>query len=378
MQPAPPPPLTVTGEFTQPGAVVTGCDPRNTASGYADRVNELSGTGGNVQGFEDHPDLNTDEPWVRQALARSRRERRRARLRSRGAKAGCAALALVVAAGAALWMRETTPQAGTPQAGTTTAAGSAGATTTSATPVTTVDDWRRVDPAAPFAGTPATTWADGAAGVTAPQAAPVGPYSAEEVAAAYERTRQVLITARLDRKVLVDHDVEPLLALFAPDVRQDVRADLTTPNAVSHATRAAREFALLPVEPKVTGSMAARLDEDGLLTVGTDYLVAYAFAFEDDDRVVNPMDVVVVTRMKADYTTVSGPDYAQGSQGTWPRRMEGYTYSMACGKAREGFIAPYYSERDTGFEAPATSAPPHERYFDQGMSVSLDEGRQCV
>ncbi|QUF07178.1 hypothetical protein KCV87_14730 [Actinosynnema pretiosum subsp. pretiosum] len=337
-------------------------------------MNELSGTGGNVQGFEDHPDLNSDEPWVRQALARSKRERRRARLRSRGAKAGYAALALAVAAGAAFWLRGADLPGGAARVGAAATGSTAATTTTEATAVSTVDDWRRVDPADPFAGTPAATWADGAAGVTVPQAAPVGPHGAEEVAAAYERARQLVVAARLDRRTLVDHDPEPLLSLLAPDSHPQVRDSLAASSGSSLVTRVARGFALLPVEPKVTGSMSAGLDPEGNLLVTTDYLFAYAFAFGDRDRVFNPMQTVVVTRMRTEYSLVSGNRYAPGSQGAWFTSSEGYTYSMACGPAREGLIAPAYSEQALE-TAPSTTAPP-ERYFDPSMPIAL-EGDGC-
>jgi hypothetical protein len=58
-------------------------------------------------------------------------------------------------------------------------------------------------PADPFTGTPADHWADGAAGITMPAAAPRGPYSASEVAAAYATTRRLLIAQNLDHTTLL-------------------------------------------------------------------------------------------------------------------------------------------------------------------------------
>ena len=58
-------------------------------------------------------------------------------------------------------------------------------------------------PADPFTGTPADHWADGAAGITIPAAAPRGPYSASEVAAAYATTRRLLIAQNLDHTTLL-------------------------------------------------------------------------------------------------------------------------------------------------------------------------------
>jgi hypothetical protein len=58
-------------------------------------------------------------------------------------------------------------------------------------------------PADPFTGTPADHWADGAAGITIPAAAPHGPYTASEVAAAYATTRRLLIAQNLDQTTLL-------------------------------------------------------------------------------------------------------------------------------------------------------------------------------
>jgi hypothetical protein len=58
-------------------------------------------------------------------------------------------------------------------------------------------------PADPFARTPADHWADGAAGITIPAAAPHGPFTASEVAAAYATTRRLLTAQNLDRTTLL-------------------------------------------------------------------------------------------------------------------------------------------------------------------------------
>ncbi|MEU7529125.1 hypothetical protein AB0A74_25585 [Saccharothrix sp. NPDC042600] len=46
-----------------------------------------------------------------------------------------------------------------------------------------------MSPERPFEGTPAAGRADGAAGIVAPEARPVGPFPVEQVADAYARVR---------------------------------------------------------------------------------------------------------------------------------------------------------------------------------------------
>jgi hypothetical protein len=58
-------------------------------------------------------------------------------------------------------------------------------------------------PADPFTGTPADHWADGAAGIVLPAAAPVGPFSKAQVEYAYKTTRDLLIAADLDKQTLL-------------------------------------------------------------------------------------------------------------------------------------------------------------------------------
>ena len=58
-------------------------------------------------------------------------------------------------------------------------------------------------PADPFTGTPADHWADGAAGIAAPTAEPIGPYTKAQVEYAYKTTRAMLAAAELDKQTLL-------------------------------------------------------------------------------------------------------------------------------------------------------------------------------
>lgn len=57
-------------------------------------------------------------------------------------------------------------------------------------------------PADPFQGTSADKWADGAAGITIPVASAVGPFSAAQVASAYQTTKKLLIAANMNQQTL--------------------------------------------------------------------------------------------------------------------------------------------------------------------------------
>jgi hypothetical protein len=282
--------------------------------------------------IDDHPDLQTlqlSKREQRKAQAEARRRQRQAfgmppepsfLRRNRTAVVAFVVLAAVVAAGAVVMNR--------------TRLG-----------VATVPEERPgVDLSQPFLNTSAAGWADGEAGIAPPAAAPVGSYTDEQVAAGYERVRQLLVTARLDRAVIEGHDYGRYLALLAPAMRG--ATDLSRPSQEGSmlATRIADGFALLPVPPKVTGSMWAEEDSDGALLVHTNYVFAYAFAPADQDDIQGPMDIVAVNRVDADYK-ITDDRWAEQDQGIWPGVASGYNYSVACEAFRRGELAPAYSER---------------------------------
>lgn len=204
-----------------------------------------------------------------------------------------------------------------------------------------------VDLSQPFVNTPAAGWADGAAGIVSPAPAPVGSYSADHVAAAYDRVRQLLVTSRLDAAVLKGHDVARVLSQLAPNARE--QWDLSHPSTQAYlvATRVADGFDLLPVQPKVTGTMSAAQDPQGALVVHTNFLFAYAFAPADPDKINDPLQIVTLDRFEAEYTITDGR-WPSAAQGVWVTKVQSSGYAMACGAYRRGELAPGYSEQVMG------------------------------
>ncbi|MFD7653251.1 hypothetical protein ACFV4N_04645 [Actinosynnema sp. NPDC059797] len=266
--------------------------------------------------IEDHPDLRGDG-WAREAVRRAERQARVRRLRSwrpRGQVLG--GLAIAVAAVLLAWAVFAT-RPGEPDA---------------------------FDPDEPFARTTAADWADGADGVVAPEAGPVGGFTAEQVADAYARVRQAVVTARLDRRVVADHDLEPLFALFAPDLRDSLRTLFDGRNdgeAALVATRADPGSRLAEAEPKVRGEMVAEAGPAGELVVRTDYTIAYAFDPDRPEAVRGPLDAVAVARFQVRYAVRSG---SPGVEGLWADESVGTLHSIACSAAKRGYLAPALAE----------------------------------
>jgi hypothetical protein len=78
----------------------------------------------------------------------------------------------------------------------------------------------------PFLGTPANSWADGAAGIVAPPAEPVGGFTAAQVAAAYATTGELVAAASLDRQTLLGGPPVALERLLTAGQRATFKAGL--------------------------------------------------------------------------------------------------------------------------------------------------------
>jgi hypothetical protein len=205
-----------------------------------------------------------------------------------------------------------------------------------------------IDIAKPFVSTPAASWPDGAAGILPPAPQAVGDFSADEVAQATQLVRNVLVASRLDQKLLVGHDPATYLGMLAPDAQRQLSplfGNGREPEVQSLVSLVAPGSTLLPVEPKVSGTMSVRAGQTGELVVHTNYVFAYAFTPPSPTRLVNAMNVIVVVRADVDYVMRKGGRWTQGSRGLWYGQAFGFGYSIACDAYRNGFLAPAASER---------------------------------
>ncbi len=227
----------------------------------------------------------------------------------------------------------------------------------------------------PFDRTPASGWAEGAAGIVAPAAAAVGEFSAIQVSAATSLVRDALVASRIDPALVTGHDPAGYLRLLAPDAAAQLRPLFGTgrePEAQALVSMVDTASPLLPVEPRVTGSMRVEPGGPGELVVHTNYLFAYAF---DSPPAVAPapMDSVVLVRADVDYILRVGAEWAPSSQGLWYGDVGGYGYAIACQAYRRGFLAPAHLD-----QSDPLSDPPHTdpgAYFDP--STPLPDKTAC-
>jgi hypothetical protein len=229
------------------------------------------------------------------------------------------------------------------------ASGTSPAMTTTTAP-TGLPDFAPVDLSRPFDNTPAQNWAEGIAGLTTPSAAKAGGFTAQQVSSALAQVKQAIMVAHLDQKTLVAHDPDGYVNLLAPDARQQVRAD-----SAQYLSYLADGYHLLPVQPRMTGSLSVHAGGTGELVVHASYVVAYAF--DPGGTVVTaPGDIEPFIRQDEDYVLRSGTHWKASSRGLWPGASQGYYTEAACDSLEKGFIAPAYSDQTIAVTSAAQEA----------------------
>ncbi len=149
----------------------------------------------------------------------------------------------------------------------------------------------------PFRGSPAASWASGAAGITVPKAGAVGWMSAAEVERALARSRDFLVASGLDRRVLRGERPKKAIALINPhqkDVQNLLKTAFHTPSEKNDPLLLFSRFQpsrthLVGDIVKTRGRLTYREGERGALEVTADvtfvYPVTRAEAGGDDEIV---------------------------------------------------------------------------------------------
>jgi hypothetical protein len=215
----------------------------------------------------------------------------------------------------------------------------------------------------PFAGTPAAAWPAGQTGVTIPAPAEVAGFSAQDVAADLSTVRLALIAARLDPRMLVNHDPSALAALLAPDdwaiLRHTFAAD-----RLGMVTLLDSDVRLSQDLPRVNGEMSyeSTIDPTGrrVLQVDTNYVWAYAF---DNGQVGVVHDVIV-------WWFFRSSDVAVTSRGPWVYSSQSYGVNVDCDRLDHARLAPAV----TASGAPVAGDDPNG-YWDP--QHSMDDPAPC-
>lgn len=245
---------------------------------------------------------------------------------------------------------------------------------------TSVPDVAPVDLARPYAHTPADTWPKGIDGITSPAPAAVGAFEADAVAEAYAKVRQAITAANLDPAVLYRHDPAGFLALFAPDMRDQLAPRLTRKPSKDdggfavYVTEIADGYHLLDAGPRTFGTLTARAgDKPGELVVDAKYIVAYVFDSPHPKTLTGPNDIVSFLRVDDEYVIATGSEVAKAGRGLWDDGGQSALSSVGCAAAEEGYLAPGYANPPTSDPGTTTDREP-PGYYDPKYPVPTLDG----
>ncbi|MER8002536.1 hypothetical protein [Streptomyces sp. NPDC095613] len=232
----------------------------------------------------------------------------------------------------------------------------------------------------PFRGSPAASWASGAAGITVPKAGAVGWMSAAEVERALARSRDFLVESGLDRGVLRGDRPEKAIALINPhqkDIQDLLKTAFRSPSEKSDPLLLFSRFQpsrthLVGDVVKTRGRLTYREGERGALQVTADvtfvYPVTPADAGDDDNEIVR----TIVRRELV--LSWDDPGKVITEPGTFS--IVSYKYDMTnggCGAPTGYFIPPFGTDR-RATEA-GTEVDPYDRSVPVGQGES--SGGEC-
>jgi hypothetical protein len=200
-------------------------------------------------------------------------------------------------------------------------------------------------PAGPFFGSPAQSWADGAAGISVPAGRAHGPYTAAQVRSALETTRRLLIAGNLDWPTLRGGAPAAFAGLLTSQERQEFMAGLHT-TALNHdgSERNTRTWVssfvpgtrFVTTVIKVHGTMSASTATDSgseVLRIKVNFLFVYAV-----EPAGHPADWMRIVQHRYGYVDFARWDDPGGALEPW-YSVGGQTGGALCG-VRDGYIHP--------------------------------------
>ena len=202
------------------------------------------------------------------------------------------------------------------------------------------------DVARPFDRTSFRDWADGIDGLSIPAPAPVGDFSAAEVATAIGQARQLVAALNLDREVIEGRRFDRYLGLLAEWDREVAQGAVTarSENFPPYLTVVADGFRLLPATPKARGPMTVRPGARGEFNLHVELRVAYAFE-PGDGLVVVEGDLITVHHTVLDLVFRKSPPFKPATSGLSFAGVGSALSPDGCRYARRNLLAPPFADR---------------------------------
>ncbi|WP_229703577.1 hypothetical protein [Streptomyces albiflavescens] len=227
----------------------------------------------------------------------------------------------------------------------------------------------------PFAGSPAEGWADGAAGIVVPKAAPVGSRTRAQVATALRLTKNLLVDANLNPATLRGDRPEAALATLdpkQPKLRDDMESWLREPGKKHDPLTLFSRFdpdetRLVGDVAKTRGRMTFKAGEHASVAVHADYTFVYPVA--PADKGSTEVTRTIVRRVLD--VEVADPSKYQATPGTlWILRYDQNLANSAC-DVYDGFLHPQFdSSAPTGAPPTGPTTDPYDRSRDIERSAT--------
>ncbi len=201
----------------------------------------------------------------------------------------------------------------------------------------------------PFLGTPANDWADGAAGIVAPPAEPVGGFTAAQVAAAYATTGELVAAASLDTQTLLGGQPAALERLLTARQRATFTAGLGAHGVSKDGRPLSTRSWVASFAPgtaqfdggviKVSGTMdAVAVTESGRQVLRVEVSYSFVYAVEPPHDTTDWSRVVTRQYGSVDFARWDDP---HGALEPWDKTVVDPLSGVACGPA-DGYIHPAY------------------------------------
>ncbi|WP_329136998.1 hypothetical protein [Streptomyces sp. NBC_00670] len=219
----------------------------------------------------------------------------------------------------------------------------------------------------PFLGSPARSWAEGPDAIVLPAAKAVGGMSKDDVALALRRTKEFLVAANLDPKVLRGGEPKAALALLDPEqpkLLSQIRGALRTPgrenDPLNYVTRFdPKQVRLAGDTVKVRGHLTFEAGKPGQVRVHADYSFVYPLVHTEADGDSRVARTIVRRELTM---TLADPAKWIATKGKLSlAENDAEFYNFECG-VHDGYIHTVFpGDAPTGAPATGAEADPYDR-----------------
>lgn len=192
----------------------------------------------------------------------------------------------------------------------------------------------------PYKGTPAAKYPVGAAGLAMPPGKALGPWSAGDVTAVVTKTRDALVAARMDPRMLTKREATGYVTKLAPKVRGSVEKQIRGGEpALGYVTRLAPGFTLLVPEIRTKGTLAVSLGKAQQLVVTATVVWVYPLNGPKAESLKGAGSNLVVLRATESYEWYKPDKLSKDDLGLRPGAGSISYVNMDCGQVKRGVIA---------------------------------------